>query len=237
MTHMYATAKTWSPFKGCEFDCSYCRPSFQLQAKRQMHNCSACYNYAPHTHPERLSRIPAADIVFVCGNADISFCDPAFTRQIIAAIKQHNARKPDKTYYFQSKRPEYLAQFVAELPRNAIIVTTLETNRDEDYASISKAPPPSLRYQQFQALAYPRKVVTIEPVMAFDVDTFSRWIIDLRPEYVWLGFNSREAQVRLPEPTEADVQAFVNRVTAAGIEIRGKELRGIELPGVVKTQP
>jgi hypothetical protein len=29
----------------------------------------------------------------------------------------------------------------------------------------------------------------------------------------------------------------VDRVAGAGIEIRGKELRGIELPGVVQTQP
>ena len=50
-SNMYAEAKTWNPFKGCEFDCSYCVPSFQLQAKRQMHRCDACYRYIPHCHP------------------------------------------------------------------------------------------------------------------------------------------------------------------------------------------
>ena len=29
---MYAEAVTWNPFKGCKFDCSYCKPSFQQQA-------------------------------------------------------------------------------------------------------------------------------------------------------------------------------------------------------------
>lgn len=45
VSNMYADAKTWSPFKGCKFDCIYCVPSFQKQAKRQMHNCMDCYNY------------------------------------------------------------------------------------------------------------------------------------------------------------------------------------------------
>jgi hypothetical protein len=39
-SNMYADAKTWNPFKGCRFDCTYCVPSFQRQAKRQMHLCS-----------------------------------------------------------------------------------------------------------------------------------------------------------------------------------------------------
>ncbi len=75
--NMYKAAKTWNPFKGCQFDCTYCRPSFQLQSKRQMHLCRKCYNYEPHCHEDRLTKIPSASIVFVCGNADISFCPPA----------------------------------------------------------------------------------------------------------------------------------------------------------------
>ncbi len=46
-SNMYAGAKTWNPFKGCQFDCTYCVPSFQRQAKRQLHNCQKCYGYTP----------------------------------------------------------------------------------------------------------------------------------------------------------------------------------------------
>jgi len=158
-TNMYEEAKTWSPFKGCKFDCTYCIPSFQAQAKRQKHLCSECYRYEPHEHPERLAKIPNAKIVFVCGNADISFCKPEYVRKIIEAIRSRNVKKPGTVYYFQTKNPGYLAQFVDEFPENVILVTTLETNRDEGYGDVSKAPPPSVRYAQFKALAYPRKVV------------------------------------------------------------------------------
>ena len=72
-SNMYANTQTWNPFKGCRFDCTYCRPSFQLQAKRQMHICGKCYKYEPHCHEDRLGKIPSASIIFVAGDADISF--------------------------------------------------------------------------------------------------------------------------------------------------------------------
>jgi len=228
-SRMYAEAKTWNPFKGCEFECAYCTPSFQRQAKRQKQLCQLCYAYKPHCHPERLSRIPSADIIFVCGNGDLSFCPPEFTREIIHAVRDHNARCAHKTYYFQSKRPEYFAEFLHLLPENAILLTTLETNRDAGYRQFSQAPVPSDRYQQFRRLKYPRKVVTIEPVMDFDTDEFVRWIAELRPEYVWLGYNSRSNEVRLPEPSSEKRQAFAGALTRAGVPIREKDVRGIDL--------
>ncbi|MFC1601281.1 hypothetical protein ACFL34_02930 [Candidatus Sumerlaeota bacterium] len=229
-TRMYSEAQTWNPFKGCNFDCSYCIPSFQLQAKRQMHNCSDCYSYAPHYHPERLTKIPSSEIVFVCGNGDIAFCKKSFVREIIQAIKEHNLRCPYKTYYFQSKRPECFAPFLDEFPSNVILLMTLETNRDEGYEQVSKtAPLPSERYQQFRSLAYSRKVVTVEPVMDFDLMVFSKWLIGLRPEHIYLGFNSRPKSVVLPEPSEAKVRSLMAKLSAKGIKVKGKELRGTEV--------
>ena len=224
---MYSKTKTWSPFKGCRFDCTYCKPTFKAQAKRHKHRCAQCGDYVPHYHEERLAKPPSKEVVFVCGNADISFCKPAFTRRIIERIKQHSKRCPYKTFYFQSKRPAYFAQFLSEFPENVILLTTLETNRDKP--AVSKAPVPSERYRQFKALDYPRKVVTIEPVMDFDLDVFAGWIRDLHVEYVWFGFNSHP-KYALPEPTLAKAQEFITLLVASGVEVRGKKLRGLILP-------
>ena len=228
-TRMYSDVKTWNPFKGCFFDCVYCIPSFQKQAKRQKHNCMDCYNYVPHYHHERIKKIPDADIVFVCGNGDISFCREDYVKDIIQAIKDHNRRKPSKTYYFQSKRPECFESFLNLFRENVIILTTLETNRDDGYENISKAPKPSGRYKQFLKLNYPRKVITIEPVADFDLDIFSGWIKEINPEYVWLGYNSRPKQVNMPEPNEEKVLNLISDLKSHGIMIRGKELRGIQI--------
>ena len=226
-SNMYANAKTWNPFKGCRFDCTYCLPSFQHQAKRQKWLCDKCYKYVPHCHEDRLGKIPSASIIFVAGNADISFCPPSFTRKIIEAVAQHKSKK-EKTFYFQSKRPAYFEQFLSLFPQNVILLTTLETNRDAGYEAVSKAPPPSERYRQFKKLEYPRKVVTIEPVMDFDEDVFPQWIVDLKPEYVWLGLNSKD-KPKLPEPSPQKLRKLVEVLVGAGITIRPKELRGLDI--------
>ena len=232
-SNMYAEAETWNPFKGCGYDCTYCEPSFKRQAKRRKNECMRCYHYEPHEHEDRLStgKIPSKNIVFVCGNADLAFCKPEFTRSIINVIKKHLLKtKKKKTFYFQSKNPSYFGQFLKEFPPQVILVTTLETNRDEGYSAISTAPPPSVRYEQFRALGYPRKVVTIEPVLDFDLTTFVSWIRRIEPEYVWLGFNSKPESVELPEPSVEKVQKFIDKLAVAGIKIKGKTLRGLQVP-------
>lgn len=217
---------------GCEFNCSYCTPTFKRQAKRQRKNCNQCYNYTPHCHPERLSKIPGSKIVFVCGSGDISYCPKRFVPKIINALKNHRSRNA-QTYYFQSKKPSCLKPFLHLLNPNFAIVTTLETNRDKGYKAISKAPLPTTRYKQFLSLKYPRKVVTIVPVMDFDVEIFADWMIKLKPEYVWLGFDSKKC--KLPEPSEQKLKAFVKILNKHKIKILGKNLKGIKLPKVIMT--
>ena len=235
MTNMYDNTKTWNPAVGCNFDCVYCRPSFQRQLKRVagIINCQDCYNYKPHYHPERLKKIPSAPIVFVYGTGDIYFYHQYFVRKTFKAIDNHKPRKP-KTYYFQSKCPSvfnfYLDWFNENVDK-VILLTTLETNRDKDYHKISGAPIPSIRFYDFLDLEYSRKVVTIEPVMDFDLEIFLTWMQLLKDqgtlEYVWFGFDSKNCG--LPEPSINKAQDFVDLLQEAGIEVRGKTLNGVTL--------
>lgn len=216
-SNMYTNVKTWNPFKGCGFDCVYCKPSFQAQAKRQKHNCMDCYNFTPHIHPERLDKIPNSNTIFVCGNSDISFCDPEFTDKIIDSIKR---KGKDKTFYFQSKNPEYFQQFINKFPNNVKLLTTLETNRNEGYNQISKAPLPSDRYQQFLNLDYSQKILTIEPIMDFDTEEFLDMVIHINPEYVYLGKNSRPKQVKLSEPSDEQIEYWIKLLEENNISVK-----------------
>lgn len=233
MNNMYDGTATWNPFKGCGFDCVYCKPSFQRQSKRWgKNNCEKCYKYEPHFHPERLDRIPSADIIFVGGSSDISFCSTENIMKIIDAIKDHNPRK-DKTYYFQSKNPVTFKRFMNYLPDNCVLLTTLETDKHfftggRNYSDYSEAPTPLKRVIEFSPLDYPRKVVTVEPVMEFSTN-FDTVIEGINPEYVWLGYNTKPGQVQLPEPSEQDVKKLISDLNEADIEVRGKDLRGIDM--------
>jgi hypothetical protein len=198
--------------------------------------CTDCYSYRPHIHRERLDprKIPSAETVFVCGQGDIRFCSVAYLKQVIDVIKIKESRaRKKRDYYFQTKDPRFLEKITPFFAGNFIAVTTLETNRDEGYSKISKAPVPSRRFKDFYELDYGRKVVTIEPVINFDLSEFSKMILSLdiqgSLEYVWFGFNSRPDQAKLEEPNIEKAQAFVNILKEAGIEVKGKELRDVKI--------
>jgi len=187
--------------------------------------CEKCYTYEPHNHPNRTT-IPSAPIVFVYGTGDITFYEPTPVRTTFEIIDQHKPRM-DKTYYFQSKNPHCFNRYMDWFKRRTdkvILLTTLETNRDKDYHRISKAPLPSIRFMDFYELDYPRKVVTIEPVLDFDLEEFSDRIFQLHEqgslEYVWFGFDSKNCG--LPEPSIEKAQKFVDILQDNGIEVRLK---------------
>jgi len=231
---MYPETKTWNRSVGCLFDCIYCRPSFQRQLKRVAKhiNCPDCYTYKPHNHFNRTT-IPSKPIVFVYGTGDIYFYDPDAVWSTFGYIDNHKPRMK-KTYYFQSKAPECFNKYMDWFKTNSdkiILLTTLETNRDEGYNKISKAPLPTKRFKDFYELDYPRKVVTVEPVLDFDLDKFVEMFLQLQAqgslEYVWFGFDSKGCG--LPESSEEKAQKFVDILQGHEIEVRGKTLRGVQL--------
>lgn len=223
--HMYEDTKTWNPFVGCQFDCSYCEPSFKRQLKRQKKRCIKCYSYALHEHSERLNpeKIPNEKTVFVCGDSDVSFCNPNYFRKIIETMKQD--KKPGRIWLLQSKNPSYFKQFLPDLPKNTVLLTTLETNRDVEYDKASKAPLPSARYEDFMKLDYPRKIITIEPIMDFDLHAFVDWILRIYPEAVFIGYNSHPNELQLNEPSMEKTLDLIVALKGAGIRVLTKELR------------
>jgi hypothetical protein len=226
---MYSEVVPWNVFKGCEFQCVYCVPSFQAQAKRQKKNCMRCYRFEPHTHPERAHKLPKGKIIWPGSSGDIAFCRILFLDEVIlSAITDHQ----DRTFYLQSKKPaifsalfNYPMCVTFEMFSNLILLTTLETNRDEGYEKISKAPPPSIRARDFAAIPWPRKIITIEPIMDFDHTEFLGMIYAAKPEAVWIGYNSRPKTVHLPEPSLAKTQKLIRYLREAGIEVKEKLMR------------
>ncbi len=239
-SRMYDDVVVWNPQAGCLFDCRYCVPTFKAQAKRQRQNCERCYKYEPHEHPERLATMPKGGkgkTLFVCSSGDLAFATMEFTNRIIQAVREY-----DGDVLLQSKRPDIFLMYARFLPPNVILGTTLETNRDEGYKLVSKARPPTERWRQFCDLRWPRKCVTVEPIMDFDLDNFSDMLTcvhgephaarsrTVHPAHVWFGYNSKPKQVELPEPSPEKVVALMERLVGAGIDVRGKDLRGLEVP-------
>ena len=190
------SVEQWNPFAGCNFDCTYCKQSFKAQSKRQLHLCRSCYDYTPHEHPERLDApLPKTgymQFIFTCASGDVSFCSTPFLERIVDRIRN----EPNKTFLIQSKNPATFSRVA--FPKNVILGTTIETNRDPLCQAIAKAPLPSQRFNDLLALQHPMKMVTVEPAMDLDVDVMFDWITQINPVMVWLGYDSKRANLPAP---------------------------------------
>jgi len=196
---------------GCNHKCGYCINSFQKQMKRFMptidkngkkRGCQLCYDFIPHSHPERLERLKKGllrtyedEFIWINSSGDIAFAEKEMMEKTLDIIRT----KSDRTFFFQTKNP--LCYFDYNFPDNCLLGITLETNRNEEYKEnkISKAPSPSFRKIVFSALQHRRKVVTIEPILDFDLDVFIGWIRDIDPERVYIGYDTKKCGLFEPE--------------------------------------
>lgn len=221
--NMYKSSiKQWNPFAGCKFDCTYCEASFKRQAKRQKNSCMDCYNYTPHTHPERLTaylpKTSEDEFIFTCASADVSFCPTPFLKKIIKRIEEN----PSKTFVLQSKNPKTFNR--VKIPDNVMLAITLETNRDRGYDKVSKAPKPTQRIKDFMEINHSRKMITIEPVMDFDFDIMFKWIQQVKPQLVWMGYDSKSKDL-LPEPNTDKFWRLHDAIEQIGIKVEPKTIR------------
>jgi len=104
----------------------------------------------------------------------------------------------NNTYLFQSKNPGRFLDFV--YPFEVMFGTTLESNRD--YEGMSKAPKIDERVRAMINLRNDgkRTMVTIEPVLNFDMGELVAMLNTMDPEWVNLGADSGDN--KLPEPSK-----------------------------------
>lgn len=214
----------WNPFAGCKHECSYCKSSFQRQLKRwAKKNCPRCYAFTPHTHPERLDqslpRTKYMQFIFTCSSGDIAFCSTEYLEEIITRIRS----QPDRTFLVQSKDPGTFDRVV--FPKNVVLGTTLETNKDGLCEGISKAPKPTQRYKDILDVKHHLKMVTIEPVIDFDLNVMINWIENINSSMVWLGYDS--GKNRLPEPKLEKVMSLNWELVKRGFVVFLKTIRNV----------
>jgi hypothetical protein len=248
---MYKENIYWpDAFKGCGFDCVYCVPSFQRQAKRQKHRCQLCYEYKPHFHPERLYKrgkfellefikTPATkdgQFIFFPKGGDPCFATERIFREMLAFIDFNS----QTTFLVQTKAPLFLLEYEQHqgtLPSNLILGITLEgtehnyvtfegaitPSKYKCYDEISKAIDLNSRCKIFAALKHKRKFVTIEPILLFDYEVFVHWLKSFSPEVIYIGYDTKNC--KLPEPKLEETLLLIDRLEGEGFEVRQKTIR------------
>jgi hypothetical protein len=144
-------------------------------------------------------------------------------RIAIAYMKKY----PDRLFLCQSKYPWCFSfrEIIDPFPENAIIGTTIESNYDGIVAKYSSAQSTALRYEAMMIVRHPRKMITIEPIMTFDLEELSEWVIDIQPWRVYVGYDSHPNENKLPEPPLAKTEELVKILRENGIDTRTKLMR------------
>lgn len=184
---------TWNVVKGkCPHDCSYCY--MKVYPQKELYFCNS----------EILTKLGEGNFIFVGSSCDM------WAKEIpevwINAILWRCMEDPKNTYLFQSKNPARFREFKGLFPSNFMLGTTIESN----YNLLDSCNAPNV-YERMKAMSAINhlipKMVSIEPIMDFDVDILLDWIRQISPKFVSIGADSKGHN--LPEPSGEKVRQLI----------------------------
>lgn len=189
--------KTWNTIKGsCPHDCSYC------YMKRWKNLKPARFDES-----ELNTNLGKNNFIFVGSSNDL-FAE-GIPDEWIRETLYHCVKYPDNRYFFQTKNPEGIAKYKDLIPDESTICITLESNCH--YPEIMQnAPKPYDRIMYFIDLPF-QKMITIEPILDFDLDIFVEMIKVCYPVQVNIGADS--GNNKLPEPSPDKVRQLIKELS------------------------
>jgi len=185
---------TWTPVRGdCPYDCSYCYVK-GWGKPAPLHLMEA----------ELRADMGQGNFIFICSGCDLFH--PDVPLDWINKVRDHTLLYPGNTYLWHTKNPYRLVSLIEPGPSD-IACVTIESNRG--YPLITKAPPPIERIKylcQWEG----KRMVTVEPVLDFDLDPFIGMILEANPMQVNIGADS--GGNNLPEPPREKIKELINRL-------------------------
>ncbi len=197
---------TWNPVRGkCQYNCSYCYVGKWKSEQNPLH------------FDERYLQddLGKGKFIFICSGCDLFY--PEVPREWIQQIWEHTQKYPKNQYLWHTKNPWSLASLIEPQKRDVACVT-IESNRS--YPSISKAPFPIERIKWLKEWEGPR-MITIEPIMDFDIDIFSGMILSANPIQVNIGADS--GRNNLPEPSAEKITELINHLEKYNLKVHQKK--------------
>ena len=172
---------TWNVIKGkCPHDCSYCYMKKFPQGELRF------------DEKELKTDLGRDNYIFVGSSCDM-FAESIPSEWIKKVLEYCEKFKKNK-YLFQTKNPERFHEFWNEFIEiekynEVIFGTTVETNRETPQ---SKAPSTYKRLQVMKDITENDfTMITIEPIMEFDLDNLVGLILKADPKFVNIGADSK----------------------------------------------
>ncbi len=201
----------------CSHGCSYC----YVKALMRYPVLAKKYSGKPRLVENDMERpLGKNRVIFVCSTTDL------FARnvpeELTKRVLRHCAKYPENEYLFQTKNPLRFHAHTFRFPEKTTLGVTLETNRVYD---VSKAPVPYEIYRCFHAMGEYRhkRMISIEPVMDFDLAVFLGWIRSIAPDFVSIGADSKRHG--LVEPSSEKLVSLI-RAMKTFTEVKVKKNLG-----------
>jgi hypothetical protein len=146
----------------------------------------------------------------------------------IEKVLYHCCAYSENTYLFQSKNPKRFKDFHFPAEDNTILATTLETNR---VIFNIKCPHIFKRFEFMYMLKLHdlkleqkiklKRMITIEPIMDFDINPFLEILEKIHPFQINIGADS--GHNNLPEPPKEKLIEFIDELKKTDIKIHLKD--------------
>ena len=222
----HKVTRTWNPITGCLHFCVYCWAR-KLAEGRLRNTKKYSDGFKPKFHPEELrKKFKPGEFVFVADMGDMwgNWVPWNWILKVLEVVKKY----PKTTFLFLTKNPKRYLAFgrVLEEIDNVVLGATIETDLDSLYLKhrISKAPLPCSRLQCMELLSVTsRTMISIEPIIDFDLNIFPDLIVKAEPEFVYVGYDNYGN--KLPEPSLRKTMELIDMLKEHGITVYTKTLR------------
>jgi hypothetical protein len=195
---------TWNPLGGvCEHSCKYC---FTNPLKERFPVLREKYSGELWLDEKAIKKnLGKGHFWFVCS------CNDLFAENVpawmIEKVLEH-CWKFENKYLFQSKNPSRFTAFHFNFPPASILATTLES----DIHNFSNAPDFDDRvWGMYQMNDLYEEMVTIEPIMQFNLKPMVDAIKAIKPLQVNIGANSNP-KIKLPEPEPEKIRELIKEL-------------------------
>jgi len=193
---------TWNPIKGiCPHACTYCYYQNNPRYKDKIGELrldEKCLR----------DKLGKGRTIFIGSSTDMWALGSEYIW--IEKVMDYLNTFPDNTYLLQSKDPHRMYLYRSLFPPRTIIGTTAETNRHELTDKLSSAPCAVTRLNWLEQFVENNKMVSMEPIMDFDIEPFVLSIKQAKPLFVSIGADSRNCD--LPEPPSGKLKELISEL-------------------------
>lgn len=209
---------TWNPVTGCLYNCKYCWAR-ELALTKLKKSQRYQQGFKPSLNEAEFKvKFSKGDLIFVSDMGDLfgDFIQSSWIQKVL----NHIDHFPEADFLLLTKNPKRYHEFIDRMPKNAILGTTIETNIDRivEEHNVSISPLPSKRYEAMKNLSWNKKMISIEPILEFDLNVLSQWVEDIQPFIVYVGYDNYNGM--MPEPLQEKTSQLIKRLSSNRLVIK-----------------